>query len=164
MATSEGVKRQSSNMGATPAPATDCVMKRQQSPHLVPNETPQGTEIPTSTPRLIDIHTPRFITQEALNLFTCNLHANENVRKSQARQIFDVKYNKNKITTPYCTAVVHPITGETITKYKKVAADPATQAVWTTAFGKEWGNLTQGDDKTITKGTNSLFVLDQYEI
>ena len=51
-----------------------------------------------------------------------------------------------------------------ITKYKKLAADPATQAVWTTAFGKEWGNLTQGDNKTRIKGTDSLIVLNHDEI
>ena len=32
------------------------------------------------------------------------------------------------------------------------------------AFGKEWGNLTQGDNKTRTKGTDSLIVLNHEEI
>ena len=81
--------------------------------------------------------------------------------------MFEVKYNRNSNTAPYCAAVIHSISGETITKYKKLAADPATQAVWKTAFGKEWGNLTQGDTKTRTKGTDSLIisdsVLDSYE-
>ena len=49
-------------------------------------------------------------------------------------------------------------------KYKKLAADPATQAVWTTAFGKEWENITQGDNKKRTKGTDSLIVLNHKEI
>jgi hypothetical protein len=31
--------------------------------------------------------------------------------------------------------------------------------VWTTAFGKEFGNLAQGDDKTGEKGVNSIFVM-----
>ena len=52
--------------------------------------------------------------------------------------MFEVKANRNKNTTPYFAADIHPISGETITKYKKLAADPATQAVWTTALGKEW--------------------------
>ena len=86
------------------------------------------------------------------------------MRKRQARQLFEVKYNRNRSTTPYCAAVIHPITGETITKYKKLAADPATWAVWTTEFGKEWGNLTQGDNKTRTKGTDSLILLNHDEI
>ena len=46
----------------------------------------------------------------------------------------------------------------------KLAAYPNTQALWTTAFGKEWGNLTQGDNKTRTKCTDSLIVLNHEEI
>ena len=78
--------------------------------------------------------------------------------------MFEIKSNRNRNTAPYCAAVIHPISRETITKYKKLAADPATQVVWTTEFGKEWGNLTQGDNKTRTKGTDSLIVLDHEEI
>ena len=36
--------------------------------------------------------------------------------------------------------------------------------IWTTAFGKEWGGLAQGDDKTGAVGTNSLFVMSHEEI
>ena len=78
--------------------------------------------------------------------------------------MFEVKSNRNKNTKPYCAAVIHPISGETITKYKKLAADPTTQAVWTTSFGKEWGNLTQEDNKTRTKDTDSIIVLNHEEI
>ena len=55
--------------------------------------------------------------------------------------------------------IIHPITGEYITNYKKFSKEPATREVWTTAFGKEWGNLAQGDHKKGNKVTNSLFVL-----
>ena len=36
--------------------------------------------------------------------------------------------------------------------------------VWTTAFGKEFGNLAQGDAKTGEQGTNSIFVMSHKEI
>eukprot|EP00804_Cyclotella_cryptica_P007211 CCRYP_009751-RB/>CCRYP_009751-RB protein AED:0.29 eAED:0.25 QI:0/-1/0/1/-1/1/1/0/612 len=36
--------------------------------------------------------------------------------------------------------------------------------IWTTAFGKEFGNLAQGDLKTGEKGTNTLFVMTHEEI
>ena len=111
METSEGVKQKSSKMESTPAHDTDRVRKQQRSTRLIPNETPQGTETPTSPTQPIDIQTPRFITQEELNLFTYNFHANEHVRKRQARQLFEVKYNRNRSTTPYCAAAIHPITG-----------------------------------------------------
>ena len=116
-------------MEVTPDPEADQVKKRRRSPRLVPNNTPQETETPSRNNRPIAIQTPRFITQEALNLFTYNFHANEEVRKRQAKHMFEVKVNRNRNTTPYCAAVIHPISGETIKKYKKLAAYTATQAV-----------------------------------
>ena len=70
-------------------------------------------------------------------------------------------------TTPLkhlCEPVIHPITSEYITNYNKLAKDPATREVWTTAFGKEWGNLSEGYHRTGTKGKNSLFAIDHKEI
>ena len=60
----------------------------------------------------------------------------------------------------FCAPVVHPVTGETITKYKMLVNDPVTREIWSRAFGKEFGNLAQGDDLTGTAAcTNSFFVL-----
>lgn len=64
----------------------------------------------------------------------------------------------------FCAPVIHPVTGESITNYKKLARDPATQQTWTKAFGKEFGNLAQGDNNTNTPGTDSIFVLTHEEI
>jgi hypothetical protein len=44
--------------------------------------------------------------------------------------------------------MVHPITGETISSYKKLMNDPATAEVWHTAFGKDFGGMAQGVEKT----------------
>ena len=33
--------------------------------------------------------------------------------------------------------------------------------IWQTAFGKDFGGMTQGDNKTGQKGTNSIFVMTQ---
>jgi hypothetical protein len=52
-----------------------------------------------------------------------------------------------------------PITGATITKYQKLVKDPILRDIWTKAFGKEFGNLAQGDKHTKTQGTDSIFVL-----
>ena len=35
--------------------------------------------------------------------------------------------------------------------------DPTNSEIWQTAFGKEFGGMAQGDDKTKTKGTNAMF-------
>jgi hypothetical protein len=62
----------------------------------------------------------------------------------------------------YCNAVVHPVTGETITKYEKLANDPVTRDVWTKAMSKELGRLAQGFDGT--EGTSTFFFMKKDEI
>ncbi len=37
--------------------------------------------------------------------------------------------------------------------------DPATAEVWMTAFGKDFGGTSQGDNKMSQKGTNAMFVM-----
>jgi hypothetical protein len=54
--------------------------------------------------------------------------------------------------------------GETISSYKRLMNDPETAEVWKTAFGKDFGRMTQGDDKTGLNGTNSVFVMTHTEI
>ena len=44
-----------------------------------------------------------------------------------------------------CAPVVHPVTVEMISKYHKLKDDPALKVIWNTAFGKESGNMAQGD-------------------
>jgi hypothetical protein len=50
--------------------------------------------------------------------------------------------------------MVHPITGETITSYKRLMHYPDTAKTWQTAFGKDFGGMAQGDKKTGQTGTN----------
>ena len=64
----------------------------------------------------------------------------------------------------FCAPVVHPVSWETILKYQTLARDPVTKETWTTAWGKEWGNLSQGEEKTNTAGIDSLFVMTHKEI
>ena len=60
--------------------------------------------------------------------------------------------------------MVHPVTGETISSYKKLMNDPATAEVWQEAFGRDFGGMAQGDDRTGQKGTNAMFVMTHDEI
>jgi hypothetical protein len=60
--------------------------------------------------------------------------------------------------------MVHPITGETITSYKKLMKDPVTQETWMMAFGKDFGGTSQGDNKTGQVGTNAMFIMDPKDI
>lgn len=42
--------------------------------------------------------------------------------------------------------------------------DPAMVVTWQTAFGKDFGGMAQGDNKTGQKGTNSMFVMTHNDI
>ncbi len=42
--------------------------------------------------------------------------------------------------------------------------NPATAEVWQTAFGKDFGGMAQGYNKTEQKGTNAMFVMNHDEI
>ena len=64
----------------------------------------------------------------------------------------------------HCCAVIHPTTGEAITKYKTLQNDPLLRDTWARAFGKEFGNLAQGDTTTNTPGTDTIFVLTHEQI
>ncbi len=60
--------------------------------------------------------------------------------------------------------MVHPTTGETISSYKRLMHNPAMSETWQTAFGKDFGGMAQGDEKTGHKGTYSIFVMTHDKI
>jgi hypothetical protein len=108
----------------------------------------------------INVRVPHLIPQEALLAFaTSSFHQCSNAYIPR-------KYSQ--ATAPnlehYANPVIHPITGETIDKYEKLANDPVMKEVWTTAFGKELGSLAQGDSKTGAAGTNTIFFMNHDEI
>jgi hypothetical protein len=103
------------------------------------------------------------ISQEAINFLTKCVWA-------KSPDIFAPSKLKWK-TTPTCLGfkhmampMVHPTMGETISSYKKLMHNPATSETWHTAFGKDFGGMAQGDDKTGQKGTNSIFVMTHDKI
>ena len=60
--------------------------------------------------------------------------------------------------------MVHPVTGETISSYKKLMKDPVMVEMWQTAFGKDFGGMCQGNDKTGTVGTDTMFVMTPQDV
>jgi hypothetical protein len=60
--------------------------------------------------------------------------------------------------------MAHPVTGKTISSYKKLMHNPATARVWQTAFGKDFGGMAQGCNRTGQKGTNAMFVVTHGKI
>ena len=55
-------------------------------------------------------------------------------------------------------SIVHQVTKETITKYKKLIADPLLQETWSNTMCKELGRLCQGFEDT--KGADTMQFLD----
>ena len=106
----------------------------------------------------------RLISQQALNAMTMREAIN-------APEIFTpwhfmCKAYKDHIPNyaHFASPMVHPKTGETITSYKRLMNDPKTAEIWQTAFGKDFGGMAQGDNKTGQAGTNSVFVMTHGEI
>jgi hypothetical protein len=64
----------------------------------------------------------------------------------------------------FANPMVHPVTGKTISSYRKLMQDPVTAEVWQTAFGKDFGGMAQGNNKMGQKGTNAMFVMTHDEI
>ena len=66
--------------------------------------------------------------------------------------------NKTKIRDfdlqEVCNGVIHPVTGETITKYKTLANDSTTKITWEEAMCIEVGRLSQGYNNE--QGTNTI--------
>jgi hypothetical protein len=102
------------------------------------------------------------ISQEAINLLLTDNIDNDLTNfaplKLQPQPVHQRNY------AHYAMPMVHPVTGETITSYKKLMKDPVTQDTWMTAFGNNFGGMSQGDNKTGQVGTNAMFVMDPKEI
>jgi hypothetical protein len=64
----------------------------------------------------------------------------------------------------YANLMVHSVTRETISSYKKLMHDPATAEIWQTGFEKDFRGMAQGDNKTGQKGTNAMLVMTHEEI
>ena len=66
--------------------------------------------------------------------------------------------NKPCDITDVCNGVVHPVTGEAITKYKTLAKDAVMKPVWKESMCTELGRLSQGYRST--KGTDTIQFMD----
>jgi hypothetical protein len=107
-------------------------------------------------------HAP-MISQEAINFLTkCVWSKSPDIFKPSKQQSKSTasRLDFEQVAMP----MVHPTTGETISSYKWPMNNPATAKMWLTAFGKDFGGMVQGDNKTGQKGTNSIFVMTHDDI
>ena len=93
------------------------------------------------------------ISQEAVNLLISRLYNDPSTQWIPNDFITDSHTAKSPNAYDvdlehFCSPVVHPTTGETITQYRRLAKDPATSDIWQKAFGKEFGRMVQSDNKT----------------
>ena len=119
----------------------------------------------------IPMASSNIISQEAVNILTTRVWSDEQNTWTPDAFITSSGNTTNDATKIYdqdiehfCAPVIHPITGEHISSYNKLAKDPATKEVWTTSLGKEFGNIAQGDKKTGEKGTDCVFVMTPEQV
>ncbi len=106
---------------------------------LTPTTPRHSIQLRQHTEGNVRMQNTRMISQEAINnLLMDDLHHNltcftpDNLRPTATPDIdFEL------LAMP----MIHPVTGETISSYKKMKNDPSTAETWMTAFGKEFSDM-----------------------
>ena len=119
---------------------------------------------PTNSKR-IPMARSHIISQESINLVTNNVYGYTSNRWLPDK--FITASPTAKPTNAYdvelehcCALVVHPLPGVTITQYRKLANDPVTSDIWKEhEFGKEFGRMSQGDNRSGTKVKNCILFM-----
>lgn len=150
------------NVPSTVPPITSPVSPPvRRSPRLNPH---LGSIIEETTSREFIGVRPNLISNAAINAITAKVYYSEDSTwvptTLQRLPVSDPLPDLQQFAAP----VVHPVTGETITSYKKLMNDSVLGETWRRGLGKEFGNLCQGDDLTGEKGTNALHVMSHEEI
>jgi hypothetical protein len=106
----------------------------------------------------------RLVSQQALNAMTMRKAINAPAVFTPRHFVCKAYEGHIPNYAHFASPMVHPTTGETITSYKWLMNDPETAEIWQTAFGKDFGGMTQGDNKTEHAGTNSVLIMTHSEI
>jgi hypothetical protein len=78
----------------------------------------------------------RIVMQHAINILTLRKQASFSTIHPPCALM---KHAKMRVNMEHCAnPMVHPVTGCTISSYKKLMHNPATAKVWQTAFGKDF--------------------------
>jgi hypothetical protein len=104
------------------------------------------------------------VAQHAINALMCNERERLNLAFTLTLLFPPVVECALLHVKHFASPMVHPVTDETISSFNKLMNDPVTSEVWQTAFGKDFGGMAQGDNKTGQKGTNGMFVMTHDEI
>ncbi len=131
-----------------------CSLRPQQKP----------TTPPTMRRPLHSQATQRIVMRQATNVLTIKERATFNAMFTPCNLMQHAVLPFAHHFEHYTNPMVHPVTGETISSYKKLMHNPATAEIWQTVFGKDFGGMAQGNNKTSQKGTNAMFVMTYEEI
>ena len=155
------------------------IIRPEEAPRISPRLNPGIQSSPigvATTPNCnrIPINSPNIISQEAVNFLTDHVWnaldevwTPDQILEHSPTARWSATINQAVDIEHFCAAVVHPVTGETITQYKKLANDknnPEFRKIWQVAFGKEIGRLAQGNEKTKTEGRNAMFIMNCAQI
>ncbi len=134
---------------------------------VMQNNTPGIVASPVAPAPYVSIPSgmnQRIVTRHAINLLTANKREACNLAFTPTTLLPSVVERDPPHFEHFACPMVHPITGETISSYKKLMHNPAKAKTWQTAFGKDFSGMAQGDNKTGQKGTNAMFVMTHDEI
>jgi hypothetical protein len=135
--------------------------QKDRSPAVPTRTQPPRGRITARTPVPLGAR-QRVITRHAINLLALHEQASCDMRftPKSLMQHAPMPVHYEHYTSP----MVHPVTGQTISSYKKLMHNFVMAEVWQTAFGKDFGGMAQGCNKTGQKGTNAMFVMSHDEI
>jgi hypothetical protein len=106
----------------------------------------------------------RIVTRHAINTLMCNECKRMNLVFPPTLLLPPVVEHAPSHIQHFALPMVHPVTSESISSYKKSMNNPVTSKVWQTAFGKDFRGMAQGNNKTGQKGKNAMFVMTHDEI
>jgi hypothetical protein len=126
------------------------------------HNTPGIVTSPVTLPPYVPIPSgaqQHMVTRHAINLLTETEWSSCQIAFTPTALLPSVTVESPSHSEHFASPMVYPITGKTILSYKKLMHDPATAETWQTAFGKDFGGMSQGDNKTGQIGTNAIFVM-----
>ncbi len=135
---------------------------RQNKPHIIPLDDDLPPKPRRSQRQIFSTSPPSNIAQAAIYQFMVNAITSSSnstrPRSCEQKELITHATSEPLNLEHVCNGVVHPITGEIITKYTKLVNDPVTKETWQKAFCVELGRLAQGYGNT--PGTNTVRFMD----
>jgi hypothetical protein len=140
-------------------PCVHCRFTHNNTPGIVASPVAPAPHVPIPSKAQ-----QRIVMQHVINLLTTNERVACNLAFTPTALLPLVVKQEPPHFEHFARLMVHPVTGKTISSYKKLTHNPAKAETWQTAFGKDFDGMAQGDNKTGQKGTNAMFDMTQDEI